>query len=102
MALRPALVFDKESVVAFVPRERATVYRLYSAMDRLVYVGASVAPRSRLLAHLRAGMPAKWVELEFFRSTTAMARAERAAIAEEESELPSGPARRHQAWRTRG
>lgn len=106
---RPALVFDRESVLTFVPANHGpTVYRIYQAdriggVRRLLYVGASIDPRARLLYHLRRAdlheHRAGIVELEFFRTTTAMARAERNAIEKECPLLDSGAARRHHTWK---
>lgn len=96
---RPTLGFDKASVRAFIPSgQRPTVYRLYNDDGDLVYLGASAWPRKRLLAHLRDGKPATTVTVEFHRTTTAMARAEREALASETPLIDAGPARRHGTW----
>lgn len=105
--MRPALLFNRESVQAFVsPGRRAAVYRIYHGFGlgrQLLYVGASASPRERLLAHLRnteiTEHGADLVELEFFRTTTAMARAEREAIQNECPLLDCGSARRHHTWK---
>ena len=99
---RPALLFTRGSILGLVTSEkRPCVYRIYLDYDRtrLGYVGATILPRKRLLDHLRSGKPGVVVELQFFRNTTAMARAEREAIASEVPELPCGPGTRHGTWR---
>lgn len=101
MKQRPAILFDRESIRVFIPQEAWVVYRLLDPEGELVYAGASGAPRTRLLAHLRDGKPARYVEIEFFRSSSAMARAERELLATEPTILPSGFGRRHAAWRAR-
>lgn len=96
--MRAAVRWDKASVTAFIPQARPTVYRVYDAEGGLLYAGASILPRERLQAHLRNGLPGAWVEVEFYRTTTAMARSERAAIGEG-TVLDSGVARRHKTWK---
>jgi predicted GIY-YIG superfamily endonuclease len=103
---RPALRFDKASIVAFADTDRPTVYRLYRPRTddhvqmRLVYVGATTNPRRRLLEHLRDDRfeDVTQVELAFYRNTTAMARHERIANVEE-NPLEKSNGRRHAAWK---
>lgn len=95
--MRPAIRFDRESIRIFIPQEKPTVYRLYDAEDRLLYIGASAQPRKRLLSH--KGKEAAYVELQFFKTTTAMARAEKLAIQSESTLLDCGFGRRHASWK---
>ena len=100
--VRAQLGFDRDTVLLMVPGgERPTVYRIYAdhACTRLLYVGASTLPRKRLLDHVRSKPAGVVVQLEFFRNTTAMARAEREAIANENPEMDCGTARRHGTWK---
>lgn len=97
------MIFDRESVRVLVPYgPRPTVYRIYRDLERiqLVYVGATMCPHTRLLEHIRNGMPGAVVTLEFCGSGRAMHRAESEAMASEEPEMKS-VARRHGTWKAR-
>lgn len=100
--MRPAFRFDRTSIRAFAPIKGFVVYRVYGADGRLLYAGASLHPRERLLAHLRKGMPGSIVELQFCRNATAMARAEIVAVAEAlvvGTASNATSAKRHGSWK---
>jgi hypothetical protein len=100
----PAIIFNQDSVKAFVVDGRPTVYRLYADHEcaELVYVGASIKARQRLYAHLLDAdkRRAQVVTLEFCRNTTAMAAAEADAIAKESPPLNRRESGRHSAWKS--
>lgn len=103
---RPAILFERESIRTFVtPRgtmqRKPTVYRIYRDLERtqLIYAGATMQPRTRLLAHIAQGMPGTVVELEFFRNSTQMSVAEAVAM-KETMERPT-IAQRHGTWKAR-
>lgn len=97
----PGLPFDRASILAFAPQSGAWVYRILDGDGAVLYIGASMEPRARLLAHLRndTAPDGAVVRLQACRTTTAMHRAEREAIATEQPRLPCGAARRHRAWK---
>lgn len=106
---RPTMRFDRASLLAFAPKSVPVVYRLYKERDQwldhedkryLIYVGATISPRRRLLEHLRNPdlSGAETVELEYFRTSTAMARAE-AEAQRDERPVKRAPARRHHVWK---
>lgn len=95
---RPAIRFDHESVRVFAPASKPTVYYVYAWDHQLLYKGASLEPRRRLHEHLRVAEWAKeaaFVELEYFRNPTAMAKAELAA---EPGEFNVEKGKRNGAW----
>lgn len=109
------VAFDRESVRVFIPQRAWVVYHIMgpSTLDgvdddtdeevcsrKVLYVGASKNPRSRLLGYISSGRfpDAEMVGIERFQSSTAMARRER-ELTDESGQVEFG--RRHAAWGAR-
>lgn len=78
MQTLPGVMFDRESIRVLIENERPAVYWLYDANNELVYFGASMNLRTRLLAHVRdpRRKRATHVRIQWCRNTTQMARLE--------------------------